>query len=198
MVDEENIPGSVNDQFLTAISLDFGKNAQIPGAILSQSLLSVIQANDYRITYRHVRSEATPAVGPGTIDWTFDPPVNERWKVVAGSLDNTDAVSGMTINTLLGFPALGFRRAGSLSMAAGFHSVLIGKGELGRFNTNGSGTQGFIPSSVIIPNASSMRILASPATGAFDGNPLILFLLIEVLPIERRALLTAPTTLVVP
>jgi len=200
-IHQEHVPESniTNDQFLTSVSLDFGKNAAQPGADLLKTLQPIVEANFYRKKYRYVSRIVVPAVGAGTVTWVFTP-VAERWKVIAASLENGD-VANMTVATGVRDQAniTGERRVANFRVASATHEAFIGAGaSLPTTAPAGAASRGNVPAFVDCPGGDELLLIVTPSTGNFDGSEIALRMLIKVLPREIRRILTIPSLEVVP
>lgn len=192
---------SVNDQVLTAISLDYGKNAAQPGADLQKTLQPIVDAEKYRARLRTVSRVVTPAVGAGTITWVFTPVGTERWKVTAAALENGDAAAHM--NVALGVRdqanISGERRVANVRVLTSSNDQIVGWQSLGDLTAaSGAVRRGSILSFIDIPRATELLIIVTPNIGVFDGSEIALRMLIEVLPQEVAYVLTEPSTEIVP
>jgi len=191
---------AVNDQVLTAISLNYGKNAAQPGADLQKTLSPIVDAELYRQRFRVFSRIVTPAAGAGTITWVFRPTGFERWRVLAGALENGDAANAMVIRTGVRDQAniTGERRVGNFRIPPSQNLPFIGRQVQATLTAQGAGStnQGEVPAFVDVPRSDELLLIVS--TGVFDGSEIAVRMLVEVLPQEVSMILTLPTTEIVP
>jgi len=160
----------VNDQVGEAISLDLGRNGQVPGYDLESIIQPVVSIRDYRVKLLNFRAGFTPdGIAATAIVFTLDCPPTESWRILYGEVGNagTDAllVSSVVRPTGGGAGQKAYnpfaRRIAALQA-----EVIIGAGVPVRNSTTDAQ---FVAEFVDIPSGAELIITLTSTAAPFDA-----------------------------